>query len=112
MRSSPRNLVAFAATGLLAVGVAACGGSSSNSSSGGGIEFVRRTIDPAQGRREPGQPGADRVDQEAGRHADRLSSGDFEHLDPGESYFALDYARRLRDPAAAVLVHAEHRRTR
>ena len=72
MRGSPRSLAVFAATGLLAIGVAACGTQQ--------LEFIwgsfelkqQPAADPAQGRRESRWPGPDRPDQEEGRHADRL----------------------------------------
>jgi peptide/nickel transport system substrate-binding protein len=91
MRGSQRSLLVAMATGLLAVGVAACGGSSSSSSSGGGssssASATTQTI--------PLKPGEDPTHQSlSGKKGGTLtvySSEDFEHLDPGESYFTNDY---------------------
>ena len=90
MRGSPRSLAAYAVTGLLAIGVAACGGSSSNSSSGGGSSSSSGT--PAI----PLKPGENPVGQQLygkkkGGTLTVYSSGDFIHFDPGEAYYALDY---------------------
>jgi peptide/nickel transport system substrate-binding protein len=90
MRGS-RNLAAFVATGLLAAGISACGGSSSSKSSS------------AQGSNAPGaqsiplKAGENPVGQKLGlgKRGGALtvySSEDFQHLDPGSSYFSLDYA--------------------
>ena len=92
MRCSSRNLVAFAATGLLAAGVAACGSSSSNSSSGGGSSSSSGapSIPLKAGENPVGQVLTGPTKKRGGTLT-VLSSGDFEHLDPGEAYYALDY---------------------
>ncbi len=94
MRGSPRRLAAFAVSGLLAVGVAACGSSSSNSSSGGGSGSG--TTSSASIPLKPGENPAGQVltgpTKKRGGTLNVLSNGDFEHLDPGEAYYALDYA--------------------
>src|SRR5579862_71264 len=91
MRGSPRSLAAYAVAGLLAVGVAACGSSSSNSSSGGKSSSSSGT--PSI----PLKPGENPVGQQLygkkkGGTLTVYSSEDFIHFDPGEAYFALDYA--------------------
>ncbi len=91
MRSSPRNLVAFAATGLLAVGVAACGGSSSNSSSAGGSSSSGLPKIPLKAGENPVGQALTGPTKKRGGTLTVLSSGDFAHLDPGEAYYALDY---------------------
>src|SRR5215831_5895908 len=92
MRSSPRNLVAFAATGLLAVGVAACGGSSSNTTTGGGqgASSGAPAIPLKAGENPVGQTLTGSTKKRGGTLT-VYSSEDFEHLDPGESYFTQDY---------------------
>ncbi len=91
MRGNPRSLAAFAATGLLAMGVAACGSSSSSSSSGGSSSSKAGSI-----QNVPLKPGENPVGQtlngkKKGGTLTVLSSGDFEHLDSGQAYYALDY---------------------
>jgi peptide/nickel transport system substrate-binding protein len=87
-----RNLAAFAATGLLAAGISACGGSSSSSSSsGGGSSSQSSTV-----KSIPLKPGENPVGQalygkKKGGTLTVLSNGDFEHLDSGSAYYALDY---------------------
>jgi peptide/nickel transport system substrate-binding protein len=93
-----RNLAAFAATGLLAAGVSACGGSSSSSSSGssGGSSGGGSSSQTTSSSSIPLKPGENPAGQQLygkkkGGTLDVLSNGDFEHLDPGEAYYALDY---------------------
>jgi peptide/nickel transport system substrate-binding protein len=90
MRGS-RNLIAAAITGLLAVGVSACGSGSSTSSAGGGSSSNSGTT-----KSIPLKPGEDPTSQTlTGKKGGTLtvySSGDFERLDPGQAYYALDYA--------------------
>ena len=94
MRSSPRRLAAFAATGLLAVGVAACGSSSSSSSSGGGSSSGSSSTTAAIPLK-PGENPAGQVltgpTKKRGGTLTAYTSEDFAHLDPGQSYFANDY---------------------
>jgi peptide/nickel transport system substrate-binding protein len=89
-----RNLIATAITGLLAVGLSACGGSSSSSSSSGGGSSSGTTSAQAI----PLKPGENPIGQvltgptkKRGGTLTVYSSEDFAHLDPGESYFAIDY---------------------
>ncbi len=90
MRASPRSLVAFAATGLLAAGVAACGSSSSNSSGGGSSSGSSGTPSiPLKAGENPA--GQTLTGGKKGGNLTVYSSEDFEHLDPGESYFTQDY---------------------
>ena len=41
-----------------------------------------------------------------------LNHEDFEHLDPGQAYYSIDYEVGLRHAAPAVLLQAEHVRRR
>src|SRR6201996_2449081 len=91
MRGS-RSWIAAAVTGLLAVGVAACGSSgSSKSSSGGGSSSAGspQSLPLKAGENPAGQQ---LYGKKKGGTLTVLSNGDFEHLDPGEAYYALDYA--------------------
>jgi peptide/nickel transport system substrate-binding protein len=94
MRGS-RNLIAIAVTLLLAAGISACGGSSSSSSksssSSGGAASSSSGI-----KSPPLKPGENPVGQQLygkkkGGTLKVVSNGDFEHLDPGSAYYALDY---------------------
>jgi peptide/nickel transport system substrate-binding protein len=90
-----RNLIAVAITGLLAAGISACGGSSSSSSSGG--SSASSTSSTPGVKALPLKPGENPAGQQLygkkkGGTLDMLSNGDFEHLDPGSAYYALDYA--------------------
>ena len=92
MRGS-RSLIAAAVTGLLAVGVAACGSSgSSKSSSGGGSSSssagAPQSLPLKAGENPEGQK---LYGKKRGGTLTVLSNGDFEHLDPGQAYYALDY---------------------
>src|SRR5665213_1951163 len=92
MRGSPRSLAAFAVTGLLAVGVAACGSSSSSSSSGGGSSSASgssTTSIPLKAGENPA--GQVLLGKKKGGVLTAYSAEDFAHLDPGESYFTQDY---------------------
>ncbi len=90
MRRSTRSLAAFAATGLLAVGAAACGSSSSSSSGGGSGSSGALAKLPLKAGENP--VGQQLTGKKKGGTLTVYSSGDFEHLDPGQSYYALDYA--------------------
>jgi len=98
MRGS-RNLIAVAITGLLAVGVSACGSSSSSSSSGGkssaGSSRGKSSAGSSSSQTLPLKPGQDPTGQsltgKKGGTLTVLSSSDFQHLDPGQSYYSLDY---------------------
>jgi peptide/nickel transport system substrate-binding protein len=91
MRRSTRSLAAFAATGLLAVGAAACGSSSSSSSSGGGSSSSGGSSKIALKAGE-NPVGQQLTGKKKGGSLTVYSSGDFQHLDPGQAYYALDYA--------------------
>jgi peptide/nickel transport system substrate-binding protein len=89
-----RTLIATAITGLLAVGLSACGGSSSSSSSSGGGSSTATTTSGV--KTIPLKPGENPAGQQLtgktkGGTLTELSNGDFLHLDPGEAYYALDY---------------------
>ncbi|MGB9183118.1 MAG: ABC transporter substrate-binding protein [Solirubrobacteraceae bacterium] len=90
MRGSLRSLAAFAVTGLLTLGVAACGGSSSSSSSGGGSSSKSGTsaIPLKAGENPAGQV---LTGKKKGGVLTAYTSEDFAHLDPGQSYFVNDY---------------------
>jgi peptide/nickel transport system substrate-binding protein len=93
MRGS-RNLIALAVTLLLAAGISACGGSSSSSSSsssGGGSATTSSGVKAPP--LKPGESinGQQLVGKKKGGTLTVLSNGDFEHLDPGSAYYALDY---------------------
>jgi peptide/nickel transport system substrate-binding protein len=88
-----RGVVASAVTGLLALLVAACGGSSSPSRPASSAPSVGAIA------AVPLKPGENPVGQvltgptkKRGGTLTVYSSEDFEHLDPGESYFTPDYA--------------------
>lgn len=105
MRGS-RNVIAAAVTGLLALGITACGSSnsSSSSSSGGGAGSASASSSSSGGGASSGgsasvplKPGEDPTKESltGGKRGGTLTaytSEDFAHLDPGESYFSLDYA--------------------
>jgi peptide/nickel transport system substrate-binding protein len=95
-----RAAIVGAIVGVLALGVTACGSSSSSkssssaSSSGGSSTTTTSSSSSAS---IPLKPGEDPVGQvlygkKKGGTLTVYSSEDFEHLDPGESYFELDYA--------------------
>jgi peptide/nickel transport system substrate-binding protein len=90
-----RNLTAVAVTGLLAAGISACGGSSSSSSSssGGGASSGSQTSGVKSIPLKPGEnpAGQQLLGKKKGGTLTVLSNGDFEHLDSGSSYYALDY---------------------
>ncbi len=88
MRRSIRAVGAIGALCGLVFALSACGGSSSSSgSSGGGTSTTSSTLKPAL-------TGAGQVlnNGKMGGTLNVFQHEDFQHLDPGESYFALDYA--------------------
>jgi peptide/nickel transport system substrate-binding protein len=91
-----RSLIATAVTGLLAVGIAACGSSSSSSSSGGGSSSGSASGSvpniPLKAGEDPAGQALTGPTKKRGGILTVYSSEDFEHLDPGESYFVQDYA--------------------
>jgi peptide/nickel transport system substrate-binding protein len=95
MRGS-RNLIALAIAIVLAVGISACGGSSSSSSSSGGGSGTSTSSSPAI-KGPPLKAGENPAGQvlygkKKGGVLNVVSNGDFEHLDPGSAYYALDYS--------------------
>jgi peptide/nickel transport system substrate-binding protein len=94
-----RSLIASAAvTGLLAVGITACGSSgSSKSSSGGGSSSAQSSSSngvqaiPLKAGEDPTHQVLTGPTKKKGGTLTVYSSEDFEHLDPGESYFTQDY---------------------
>ncbi len=88
MRQRPGRAIVTAIAGLLAVGVAACGSSSSSSSGS-----ASGTTSTATLQLKPGEnPTSEVLGQgKKGGILTAYSSEDFEHLDPGESYFSQDY---------------------
>jgi peptide/nickel transport system substrate-binding protein len=87
-----RNLIAMAITGLLAAGVSACGGSSGSSSSANGSGSSTTSSGVAKIPLKAGEdPTKQSLSGTKGGTLTVYSSEDFEHLDPGESYFTQDY---------------------
>ena len=91
MRKRSSKAVMPIVVAVLGLGVAACGSSSSSSSSGSSGSGSTSTASLAL------KPGENPVGQtlygkKKGGSLTVYSSEDFEHLDPGESYFELDYA--------------------
>lgn len=85
MRNRIQLLFALAAAGLVSVALAACGSSSSSTSGSSGAPSI------------PLKSGENPVNQQLygkkqGGTLTVYSSEDFEHLDPGEAYFTIDYA--------------------
>ena len=99
MRNTARAAIIAVIGGLLAAVVAACGSSSSGSSSATTANIPLKAGENPVGQTLYGKT--------KGGTLTVYSSEDFEHLDPGEAYFVLDYADRLRDAASAVHVSAE-----
>ena len=75
-------LASAALAGALGLGFAACGSSSSSVSGGGGISVANGVQTP----RTEAQSGGKR-----GGTLTVLNEADFEHLDPGQAYFNIDY---------------------
>ncbi len=90
MRGS-RSLIAAAVTGLLAVGLSACGGSSSSSSSGGGSSSGTTSTPSIPLKAGENPAGQQLTGKKKGGTLTELSNGDYEHLDSGEAYYSLDY---------------------
>jgi peptide/nickel transport system substrate-binding protein len=92
MRGSLRSLAAFAVTGLLTLGVAACGSSNSSSSSGGGSSSGSSAAKiPLKAGENPVGQVLTGSTKKRGGTLTAYSSSDFAHLDPGQSYFTNDY---------------------
>ncbi|MGO9898481.1 MAG: ABC transporter substrate-binding protein [Solirubrobacteraceae bacterium] len=80
-----RLAIAAAMAAVLALGLAACGSSSSSSSGSSPTSSIQE---------KPGEnpAGQQLYGKKTGGTLTVYSSEDFEHLDPGEAYFELDYA--------------------
>jgi peptide/nickel transport system substrate-binding protein len=91
-RSSKAVIPVIAA--VLGLGVAACGGSSSSSSTASSSGSTSATTSVASLPLKAGENpvGQTLYGKKKGGSLTVYSSEDFEHLDPGESYFELDYA--------------------
>ena len=90
-----RRLAVTVTAGVLALGVAACGssGGSSSASSGGSSGGTSASNSPSIPLKAGENPvGQNLYNGKKGGTLTVYSSEDFEHLDPGESYFELDYA--------------------
>lgn len=99
-----RTAVTWVAAGVLALGVAACGSGSSSSSSSSSASSA--SGGGSSGGSSSSSSGASSVPLKAGENptTETLNAGkkggtlqvysseDFEHLDPGEAYFSLDYS--------------------
>ena len=90
-----RAAIVGAIVGVLALGVTACGSSNSSKSSSGSSSGSSTSTSAVQ--TVPLKPGENPAGQtlygkKKGGTLTVYSSEDFEHLDPGESYFELDYA--------------------
>jgi peptide/nickel transport system substrate-binding protein len=92
MSNRIRSVAAVAVTALCAVAVAACGSSSSKSSasSASGTSPSGQPSLPLKAGENPAVQTL--YGKKRGGVLTAYSSEDFEHLDPGESYFVLDYA--------------------
>jgi peptide/nickel transport system substrate-binding protein len=84
-----RAALAVAIAGVLAIGLAACGSSNSSSANGSSTSSSAVKIPLKPGENPVGQ---DLYNGKKGGTLTVYSSEDFEHLDPGEAYFVLDYA--------------------
>jgi peptide/nickel transport system substrate-binding protein len=80
--SSTRRIASAALVGAFALGLAACGSSSSSVSGGSGIKVASGIQTPLTQARSGGKKGGTLT---------VLNHADFEHLDPGQAYFNLDY---------------------
>ncbi|HEY4427403.1 MAG TPA: ABC transporter substrate-binding protein [Solirubrobacteraceae bacterium] len=79
---SLRTITLAALAGVLTVGVAACGSSNSSKSANAGISAPQGVLTPANESWTGGKRGGT---------LNVLNHEDFEHIDPGQSYFAIDY---------------------
>ena len=102
MRVSRSLIASVAVTGLLGVGITACGSSNSSKSSSGGGSSSQSSSNASNSsggvQTIPLKPGENPIGQvltgptkKRGGTLTVYSSEDFEHLDPGESYFTQDY---------------------
>jgi peptide/nickel transport system substrate-binding protein len=89
MRKRRPRVASPVIAGLMAVALAACGTSSSSSSSGTGTAAGAGSL-PLKPHENP--VGQQLTGKRKGGVLTAYTSEDFEHLDPGEAYFSLDYA--------------------
>jgi peptide/nickel transport system substrate-binding protein len=82
MMKSIRTILLAALAGVFALGIAACGSSSSSKSANTGIGVPQGIQTPATESLTGGKRGGT---------LNVLNHEDFEHIDPGQSYFAIDY---------------------
>ncbi len=86
MRTYVRSGLALASSALVVVALAACGSSSSSSSGSSGA--TTQTIAEKAGENPVGQQ---LYGKKKGGVLTILTNSDFQHLDPGSAYYALDY---------------------
>jgi peptide/nickel transport system substrate-binding protein len=93
MRKRSSRVVIPIIAAVLGLGVAACGSSSSSSSASSSGSSSSATTSVASLPLKPGENpvGQTLLGKKKGGTLTVYSSEDFEHLDPGESYFSLDY---------------------
>jgi peptide/nickel transport system substrate-binding protein len=91
MRKSAYGALRVAVAGLVAAGLAACGSSSKSSTTGGTStsSSAAPSLSLKPGENPAGQP---LTGGKKGGQLTVYTSIDFEHLDPGSTYFTLDYA--------------------
>jgi peptide/nickel transport system substrate-binding protein len=82
MMKSIRTITLAALAGVFALGIAACGSSSSSKSANAGVNVPQGIQTPATESLSGGKRGGT---------LNVLNHEDFEHIDPGASYFAIDY---------------------
>ena len=108
------RLIAAAIIGMLVVGVSSCGGGSGRSSAGGSTP-MRAKIPrvPLKAGENPVNQALTGQTKKRGGTLSVHSSTDFRHLDPGSSYFSLDYGIDYvtQRPLFAYLPNAEARLT-
>jgi peptide/nickel transport system substrate-binding protein len=89
MRNYRRTVLAPAIAALVVFGLAACGSSSTSSGGGGGSTTSSTPSLPLKPGENP--VGQQLYGKKKGGILTVLSNSDFSHLDPGESYYSLDY---------------------
>jgi peptide/nickel transport system substrate-binding protein len=88
MRNYRRTVLAAAIAALVVLGLAACGSSSTSTAGGGSTTSSTPSLPLKPGENPAGQQ---LYGKKKGGILTVLSNSDFSHLDPGESYYALDY---------------------
>lgn len=96
-----KAVVVALVVGIIALAVAACGSSSKSSSGSGGGSSSASTSSSGSSSASPNiplKPGENALSESLTQTAKKggtltvLSSENFQHLDPGQSYFSLDYS--------------------